>query len=31
MNLNGMSGDYYDYLRASSSIIVGALGDKNSS
>jgi molybdopterin-containing oxidoreductase family iron-sulfur binding subunit len=25
MNLNGMSGDYYDYLRASSSsIIVGA-------
>jgi molybdopterin-containing oxidoreductase family iron-sulfur binding subunit len=32
MNLNGMSGDYYDYLRASSSsIIVGATWNKNSS
>jgi molybdopterin-containing oxidoreductase family iron-sulfur binding subunit len=29
MNLNGMSGDYYDYLRASSSsIIVGATWNK---
>jgi molybdopterin-containing oxidoreductase family iron-sulfur binding subunit len=29
MNLNGMSGDYYDYLKASSSsIIVGATWNK---
>jgi hypothetical protein len=25
MNLNGMSGDYYDYLRASSSSLLLAL------
>jgi molybdopterin-containing oxidoreductase family iron-sulfur binding subunit len=28
MNLNGMSGDYYDYLRASSSSIIGATWNK---